>query len=300
MADERWALLDKLKMAVKKIKILINFNLNKWKLASIVGATSSGKRRLSFNDRPGLRACVDDEGPNDGSGSSGCRSLQRTMSYPSSSEDDIDKRAEAFIANFYKQLQYERQISLELRRPTSRHRRLDQAVDAFLFSAPATMSPHLTDTPFPAVRTPPLATSSPDLDTVLLQPDIRKALFAFLKDNLPVQCLKEGEIPVSAPPSTLVSDHSTVVGVSSLSTVQTTVLPVLAVDKAPPTSPPPVITLLDSRASASCFLEHSGDDRETPSDPLAGQGAYLVLLRSSSAHLVDVEGQLHQSTLFGS
>ncbi|GER27812.1 serine protease SplB [Striga asiatica] len=113
MADERWALLDKLKMAVKKIKILINFNLNKWKLASIVGA-SSGKKRLSFNDRPGLRACVDDQGPNSDSGSSSCRSLQRTISYPSS-EDDIDRRAEAFIANFYKQLQYERQISLELR-----------------------------------------------------------------------------------------------------------------------------------------------------------------------------------------
>ncbi|CAA0819369.1 Unknown protein [Striga hermonthica] len=115
MANERWLLLEKLKRAVKKINFLINFNLNKWKLASIIGV-SSGKKRLSFNNRPGLRACVDDEGPLEpnNSGSSNGRSLQRTISYPSS-EDDINKRAEAFIANFYKQLQYERQISLELR-----------------------------------------------------------------------------------------------------------------------------------------------------------------------------------------
>ncbi|KAI3472441.1 hypothetical protein Pfo_029561 [Paulownia fortunei] len=93
MAVDRWLLLGRLKRAVKKIKFLLNFNVNRWKLASIIGASSS-KRRLSFNDRPGLRAC-------------------RTISYPS--EDDIDKRADAFIANFYKQLQYERQISLELR-----------------------------------------------------------------------------------------------------------------------------------------------------------------------------------------
>ncbi|KAI3446650.1 hypothetical protein Pfo_003315 [Paulownia fortunei] len=111
MAVDRWLLLGRLKRAVKKIKFLLNFNVNRWKLASIIGASSS-KRRLSFNDRPGLRACVEeDPDPNDDPGSS--RGLQRTISYPS--EDDIDKRADAFIANFYKQLQYERQISLELR-----------------------------------------------------------------------------------------------------------------------------------------------------------------------------------------
>ncbi|GFP99457.1 hypothetical protein PHJA_002089800 [Phtheirospermum japonicum] len=112
MAEERWLLLGKLKRAVKKIKFLINFNVNKLKLASIIGASSS-KRRLSFNDRPGLRACMEDPDLNNDPESSKGR-LQRTISYPSS-EDDIDKRADAFIANFYKNLQYERQISLELR-----------------------------------------------------------------------------------------------------------------------------------------------------------------------------------------
>ncbi|KAG8372390.1 hypothetical protein BUALT_Bualt12G0061300 [Buddleja alternifolia] len=111
MAVDRWILLGRLKRAVKKVKFLINFNVNKWKLASIIGASSS-KRRLSFNDRPGLTDCMDDDlDPNDGPGSA--RGLQRTISYPS--EDDVDNRADAFIANFYKQLKIERQISLELR-----------------------------------------------------------------------------------------------------------------------------------------------------------------------------------------
>ncbi|KAK4431953.1 hypothetical protein Salat_0957400 [Sesamum alatum] len=110
------ALLGRLRRAVKKIKFLLNFNVNRWKLASIIGASSSKRSsaRLSFNDRPGLRACVEDSGSDDSQGSSTrMPGLQRTMSYPS--EDDVDKRADAFIANFYRQLQYERQISLELR-----------------------------------------------------------------------------------------------------------------------------------------------------------------------------------------
>ncbi|KAL0428309.1 UNVERIFIED_CONTAM: hypothetical protein Slati_3005700 [Sesamum latifolium] len=111
------ALLGRLKRAVRKIKFLLNFNVNRWKLASILGASSSKRssaRLMSFNDRPGLRACVEDSGSDGSQGSSTTRpGLQRTMSYPS--EDDVDKRADAFIANFYRQLQYERQISLELR-----------------------------------------------------------------------------------------------------------------------------------------------------------------------------------------
>lgn len=74
----------------------------------MIGASSSN-RRLSFNDRPGLRGVTEDSESEHESG----RGLRRTISYPS--EDDIDKRADAFIANFYKQLQYERQVSLELK-----------------------------------------------------------------------------------------------------------------------------------------------------------------------------------------
>ncbi|KAL8460196.1 hypothetical protein ACS0TY_031146 [Phlomoides rotata] len=115
MAEDRWTLLGKLKRAVKKISFLLSFNLiSTWKLTSII-TTSSSNRRLSFNDRPGLRACVDESALDEDSGSS--RTLQRTTSCPSSEviDDDIDRRADAFIANFYKQLRFERQISLQLR-----------------------------------------------------------------------------------------------------------------------------------------------------------------------------------------
>ncbi|KAG6388472.1 hypothetical protein SASPL_149899 [Salvia splendens] len=107
MGVERWSLVNRLKRAVKKITFLLDFNINRWKLASLVGASSSKRRpSLSFNDRPGIRACLDE--------SDSSRSLQQTVSYQSS-DDDVDTKADAFIANFYKQLQFERQISLKLR-----------------------------------------------------------------------------------------------------------------------------------------------------------------------------------------
>ncbi|KAL3643040.1 hypothetical protein CASFOL_013855 [Castilleja foliolosa] len=112
MAVDRWLLLGRLKRAVKKIKFLLDINANRWKLASIIGASSS-KRRLSFNNKPGLTACVDDT-DSDYYEPGSAKSLSRTISYPIS-EDDVDKKADAFIANFYKQLQIERQVSLELR-----------------------------------------------------------------------------------------------------------------------------------------------------------------------------------------
>lgn len=112
MSKENWSLFGRLKRAVKKIRFLMDFNINRWKLASIIG-TSSSKRRLSFNDRPGLRACMDYDSDSNDSGSARAGSLQRTISYPSD-QDDIDKRAEMFITNFYRQLKIERQISLEL------------------------------------------------------------------------------------------------------------------------------------------------------------------------------------------
>ncbi|XVE71812.1 hypothetical protein DITRI_Ditri10aG0181900 [Diplodiscus trichospermus] len=105
MAD--WSLLTRLRRAVKKVKILLNFSMNRWRIASMIGGSPSS-RRLSFTDRPGLGACADDY--DSGSYS---RSLARTTSYRS--EDDIDKRAEMFIANFHRQLQIERQVSLQLK-----------------------------------------------------------------------------------------------------------------------------------------------------------------------------------------
>ncbi|KAJ0525813.1 hypothetical protein HanHA300_Chr09g0316281 [Helianthus annuus] len=43
--------------------------------------------------------------------------LQRTTSFPEE-DDDVDKRAERFISNFYRQLKMERQVSLQ-RKDTS-------------------------------------------------------------------------------------------------------------------------------------------------------------------------------------
>ncbi|XP_015057959.1 uncharacterized protein LOC107004240 [Solanum pennellii] len=120
MGIENWSLLGKLKRAVKKITFLLNFDINKWKLASYL----IGKKpyhQLSFNEKilqkqpTGLNVICNDENDDQDLAKNGSsKGLQRTMSYPSS-EDDIDKRAEMFIANFYNQLRLERQISLELR-----------------------------------------------------------------------------------------------------------------------------------------------------------------------------------------
>ncbi|KAE8098568.1 hypothetical protein FH972_016621 [Carpinus fangiana] len=111
MEMSKFSVLTRLRRAVKKVSFLLNFSINRWLVASAIGRTSLKNRHLSFNDRPGLRACTDDyDVDSEDSGSS--RELQRTLSLPY--EDDIDKRAEMFIANFHRQLVIERQISLEL------------------------------------------------------------------------------------------------------------------------------------------------------------------------------------------
>lgn len=124
MGSDNMSLLSRLKMAVNKVKFLMNFNVNSWRVASMIGRSSLPKRVLSFNDRPGLRACTEDTDDDDSdrdddqvsrSNSSKGLPLQRTISFPSDQEYDIDQRAEMFISNFRQQLQMERQVSLELR-----------------------------------------------------------------------------------------------------------------------------------------------------------------------------------------
>ena len=113
MGRDKWSLLSSLRRAIKKVKIILNLDMiSRWRLASMIGAASSRRHQLSFNDRPGLRGCedIDDQEPEDSGSSKG---LHRTIS--NQSEDDIDKRAEMFIENFRRQLQIERQISLELK-----------------------------------------------------------------------------------------------------------------------------------------------------------------------------------------
>ncbi|KAK7291891.1 hypothetical protein RIF29_07416 [Crotalaria pallida] len=116
-------LISRLKAAVNKVRLLLSSTVlsRTWHAATVLRRASMSKRHLSFNDRPGLILYASEEtgseSDHEGEGE-GCssRELHRTISFPSSSsDDDIDKRAEAFIANFRKQLRMERQISLQLR-----------------------------------------------------------------------------------------------------------------------------------------------------------------------------------------
>ncbi|OWM84342.1 uncharacterized protein LOC116193591 [Punica granatum] len=119
---ENWPILGRLRKAVNKVRFLLNFRLHRWISSGALGGSIS-HRRLSFGDRPGLWLCADEVESGDarsGSYSSPSRrlSLQRTISSPTYSDQycyDVDKKADMFIANFYRQLQLERQISLELR-----------------------------------------------------------------------------------------------------------------------------------------------------------------------------------------
>lgn len=110
------SLLSRLRAAVNKVRLLLSSTIlsRTWHAATVIRrAASLSKRHLSFNDRPGLMLCSEETCSSEGSDSSNSRELQRTISCPS--DDDIDKRAETFIANFRRQLRMERQISLQLR-----------------------------------------------------------------------------------------------------------------------------------------------------------------------------------------
>ncbi|KAK1289905.1 hypothetical protein QJS10_CPB18g00217 [Acorus calamus] len=121
------SLLGKLRRAIQKVRLLMSFNMHGWPLASLIGAAPSmilrqisyggssnysssspsaspslSQRQLSFLGQPGLLDVTEDDCENG-------LSLSRTAS------DDIDRRAEQFIKNFYRHIQMERQVSLELR-----------------------------------------------------------------------------------------------------------------------------------------------------------------------------------------
>lgn len=118
MSTQKRSLLNRLRMAVQKVKLLISSTIlsRTWEAANMFRSTASlSRRHLSFHDeRPGLLSCSEETDSEGSVSTTPSRSLQRTISCPSS-DDDIDKRAEMFIANFRRQLQLERQISLQLR-----------------------------------------------------------------------------------------------------------------------------------------------------------------------------------------
>ncbi|KAL2338626.1 hypothetical protein Fmac_013072 [Flemingia macrophylla] len=126
MNAQRKSLLSRLRTAVQKVKILLGATVlgHAWRAASILRRGSLGKRQMSLEDggAAGLMICASSSSSSSSDSEdlvsvvSPTRSLQRTISYPSSDDEhDIDKRAEMFIANFRRQLRMERQVSLELR-----------------------------------------------------------------------------------------------------------------------------------------------------------------------------------------
>ncbi|XP_054807708.1 uncharacterized protein LOC129309948 [Prosopis cineraria] len=122
MNTKNKSLLSRLRMVVNKVRLLLSSAVlsRTWQIASVIRRASSlpHKRHLSFSDRSpsGLVICnsvIDEVNTSPDQGSASSNRLIRTASC--SSDDDIDKRAEIFINNFRRQLQMERQISLQLR-----------------------------------------------------------------------------------------------------------------------------------------------------------------------------------------
>ncbi|KAL6216396.1 hypothetical protein ACLB2K_009619 [Fragaria x ananassa] len=111
------SLVSHLKRAVKKVRlILLGLKLQRWRVASILGCAATKRRSLSFNDRFGLKGCMEEVDASDDQNGSHLRRVHSSISRSSSTDyEDVDQRADAFIANFRRQLRLERQVSLELR-----------------------------------------------------------------------------------------------------------------------------------------------------------------------------------------
>ncbi|OAY79848.1 uncharacterized protein LOC109706616 [Ananas comosus] len=111
-------LLSRLRRAIHKVKFLLSFNPTRWVMFSIIGS-SPGPQLASFSPRPSLADATDgvyvDTGASSFSSSS-TGAVSRTSSLLSTpGGDDIDARADVFIANFYQHIRMEREVSLELR-----------------------------------------------------------------------------------------------------------------------------------------------------------------------------------------
>ena len=132
MAGNGVQMLKKLRRGIKKVMFLLSFNAKKWFISSSLKSLKSANlsKLISFKDQASLTNChTTDEDEFYEVRSSLCVSrtsssaseISRTISSAStndgssSSGDDINIRAEAFIANFYKHIQMEREVSLKLR-----------------------------------------------------------------------------------------------------------------------------------------------------------------------------------------
>ncbi|CAL9117700.1 unnamed protein product, partial [Musa textilis] len=132
--ERRTPVLVRFRGAIQRVRFLLSFDATKWIVASCLKRTKPGPRPLSFRGaRPSLLDCTEDYYD---AGSSFSLSRTASLSSPASrttslsptvSEilrstsdaascgDDVDQMAERFIESFYRRLQMERQVSLELR-----------------------------------------------------------------------------------------------------------------------------------------------------------------------------------------
>ncbi|KAJ8641142.1 hypothetical protein MRB53_017836 [Persea americana] len=105
-----WLLLRRLRKTIRKVKFLLIFNVQKWRhVAPLMGSPS--RRQLSFSEPAGLLDCTGDTTIDDREMGLSPALIRRTAS----DTGDIDRRADIFIANFYRHIQMERQVSLKLR-----------------------------------------------------------------------------------------------------------------------------------------------------------------------------------------
>ncbi|XP_042415364.1 uncharacterized protein LOC122004565 [Zingiber officinale] len=128
-SQRRIPILSQLKQAVQKVKFLLSFDATSWMLSSLSGNKRSPGRGLSFQARPSLLDCSGSSssfGVVRGTSLSRASSLalsspetpatamSRSTSDASASGEDINLKADRFIEGFYRRLQMERQVSLEL------------------------------------------------------------------------------------------------------------------------------------------------------------------------------------------
>nr|DAD27693.1 TPA_asm: hypothetical protein HUJ06_029161 [Nelumbo nucifera] len=104
-----YLVLRRVRKAVKKLKILrwlMAFNMKPWCLSSAAGSPRQNRR--IYQNLQALMGCTNDASIN-----------SSTVGYSSHKDEDdegdgdVNDRADIFIANFYRQLQMERQASLE-------------------------------------------------------------------------------------------------------------------------------------------------------------------------------------------
>lgn len=138
MMNSKQSLLRRLRSAVQRLRLLLSSTVlsRTWHIASAIRRTrhlssnhsssssspagclmicSESDQQVVNNNNKGFESTYYGDSSTSPSSSSSPGGLIRSTSCVSQEEDDIDKRAEAFITNFRRQLQIERQISLQLR-----------------------------------------------------------------------------------------------------------------------------------------------------------------------------------------